>query len=759
MRSDWWKAAVLLFGVLMVVFRGVFFGGRVFYFADDFSLMVPGKIFLAQSLKSGAFPFWNPYVLSGTPFFADINQSVLYPSTLLFLVFPPNLAVNFTVLLHFFIGAMGVYVVARQIRQNIWLALTGATVWMLSAVVLKSGNNLAAVQSIAWIPWMVYMTLRVVADRTVRTKAGLIVVSVLALLGGHPQPVLYAFILSVLYVLWYPSFPFVEKIKQFWMIPVFVFGMLAVLLMPALELSNLSTRGRMTVSEILDGSMHPAHLIELVIPSFFSDPSQGVAWGPNWGKMKDSGGYVTVVGLAALAIFAFKKKKTYTEKFFLITGCVSLVFALGKYMPFVETLYTHLAILRLFRSPSVILVIWILYSSVIIGKALENLHTCARKRLPLYAVFVFCLAILLLSALLTQRFWFAETWQRFDTAFSHKLSQSAFHTQEKDRLITGLIFKNAGMAALLSALLLFLLSRKTLSYPLVWAVVALDLWIAFAPSILLATSSVYNANSLQAAYLRAHSSPQYRYLSVNGYLPWSGLPTYWENVMIRPPFADSRFTTKEAQDFAELKNRKANLVPNWGMVERLSTVNGYATFVLKDTADYWETTENGSSINDVDTAPLDDPRMNDQGVRYILLDKRIYPENYLTSVAPSLRVIENTKDFAILENPLAKPIVRPESGSGDLMVRDLTISPNRLRTTIEAKQPGKIVVMQTNYPGWSCHMGEKPCQTENIPGGMTIAVDSGEVALDMQFLPTHFRLWLSVSLVSLAVFLFWVRRQ
>ena len=59
-----------------------FLFGKTLVFGDNYSLMVPGKIFTAQWLKQGVLPLWNPHIFSGLPWIADINQSVLYPSTL-----------------------------------------------------------------------------------------------------------------------------------------------------------------------------------------------------------------------------------------------------------------------------------------------------------------------------------------------------------------------------------------------------------------------------------------------------------------------------------------------------------------------------------------------------------------------------------------------------------------------------------------------------------------------------------------------------
>ena len=93
------KAAVILLLLLLVAYFPLF-AGRTLFWGDNFSLMMPGKIFSAHWLRQGILPLWNPYYFSGLPWLADINESLLYPNTLLFALFNPSIALNLTILSH-----------------------------------------------------------------------------------------------------------------------------------------------------------------------------------------------------------------------------------------------------------------------------------------------------------------------------------------------------------------------------------------------------------------------------------------------------------------------------------------------------------------------------------------------------------------------------------------------------------------------------------------------------------------------------------
>src|SRR3989338_7136084 len=148
------KTAFILCIVLLIVYSPVFFSGKTWYFADNYALTVPQKLYAVDSIKRGVLPFWNPLVLSGLPFLADINNSMVYPWTVLFFLFSPAVALNITVISHLFLTGLGMYALCRVLKQSPWQARVGAVVWMLSGHMVAVSNNIALLQSTAWLPWI-----------------------------------------------------------------------------------------------------------------------------------------------------------------------------------------------------------------------------------------------------------------------------------------------------------------------------------------------------------------------------------------------------------------------------------------------------------------------------------------------------------------------------------------------------------------------------------------------------------------------------
>ena len=114
--SNVWVVAVMLLLVL-IVFRKFFFFGLVpipynilvgwffpyqvggwqgyvpgipfkggLFAADVFRQMIPWKQLSLELIKSGQLPLWNPYNFSGEPLLANIQATIFYPLSVIFLL-------------------------------------------------------------------------------------------------------------------------------------------------------------------------------------------------------------------------------------------------------------------------------------------------------------------------------------------------------------------------------------------------------------------------------------------------------------------------------------------------------------------------------------------------------------------------------------------------------------------------------------------------------------------------------------------------
>ena len=723
------RRASLWLSLALALFLFPFFFDSSLFLGDLYSLFVPGKIFTTTALKSGELPFWNFFLQSGTPFLADINQSLFSFSTLLFLIFPPGLALNFSLFSHLLFGALGVYALCRKLDQSHFAALTGGLTWSLSQPLVHSLTNLTLTQSLAFVPWMMAATTEYAETRSARSPWLLALFTGLSLLGGYPQIPLYQTLAGVLYLFFFRRISFRRVLFDFGWPIALTLGLLSPQLIPFLQLTTHSTRMLLSPEQVLSDSLSPTQFISWFIPNFWGSLRDGIAWGPSFGLTRvQPAGYVTLGGFFALILWAWRsgraRKLTQEDWFFLSLAGLGIFFSLGKHIPSWQWLVEQISLLRFFRIPTTFLFFWSLGSSVLVGKALEQLRLSSRLLATIALVLLFSLLLFV-----TQEVWVEPLW---------KLSGvSGFHTLPRDTMLVHHILRSwLGAAAGLLALLLCLRKRWWTSALLV---IFLDLWVAAAPLLIFAPSTVYSLHSPQVEFLLPRMENA-RVVSLSDHVPWTGLQTYWDNVSLRPPFADSRFTYSESQSFSELIARQQNLASNWNIVAGLASPLGYNPFILRSSATYWQASK--TRVNDLPALPLNAPQFTEQGVRYFLLDKSVHSTAELLAVYPHLRLAANEKDWSILEASTVGII-----HSDTVRISGVLFHTNTLSFQAESTQSGKITLAITPYPGWSCRSSFS-CTLTATRSGMAIDVPAGSHSIELRYSPQLWRWLLGLSVIS-----------
>jgi hypothetical protein len=123
---------------------------------DTISEFVAWRAFLADSLRAGHIPLWNPYTYGGQPFLSGFESAVLYPPNLLFVVMPLGPALNFSVLLHLIILGWGMNRWAKQRGLGAPAAALAGMVVPLSGAVFPHvyAGHLSNLCTMAWAPWI-----------------------------------------------------------------------------------------------------------------------------------------------------------------------------------------------------------------------------------------------------------------------------------------------------------------------------------------------------------------------------------------------------------------------------------------------------------------------------------------------------------------------------------------------------------------------------------------------------------------------------
>ncbi len=356
----------------LLFFPGAFSGGALYY-RDLFRVHHPAKTIGLESVATaGELPWWSDRHSLGQPFLADPNFTVFYPSNLLYLVLPFNLAFNLHVVLHVFLCGFFTLLLARHLRFCWPAALVAAAALAFGGFTLSLGNFYNAVASASYLPLVLLFFLAGCAvprgdeqravpwRRTAGLAAGAGLALALQFLGGEP---VYLFLTAGLLVLGAGTGLILRRLRPG---PTALFLVLAALLaslvaavqlLPSLELIPWTDRGSgFTLEEAAHHSVHPFRLWELVCPGLFGDPHSLSFWG-FWGHGWFDGSFPYIIsiytgaGMLLLALAAPFGRRT-RPAILLWAGALFFVFlALGRHTALFPALFQVLPGAGVMRYP------------------------------------------------------------------------------------------------------------------------------------------------------------------------------------------------------------------------------------------------------------------------------------------------------------------------------------------------------------------------------------------------------------------------
>jgi hypothetical protein len=241
-----WRFAAVLAALICAAYPEVLVGVGTFFHRDYAVFGYPLAYYHRQSFWRGEVPLWNPLNDCGLPFLAQWNTLVLYPLSLIYLLFPLSWSLGIFCLAHFFLAGMGMYFLACRWTQNRFAAAVAGLVFPFNALMLNClmwPNNIAAM---CWLPWVVLATERAWRDGG-RSILLAVAVGAMQMLAGAPEVILLTWVLLAALFLG----ELVSGVGQrrlmcarFLGIGVWVAGLAAAQLLPFLELLSHSQRGK-----------------------------------------------------------------------------------------------------------------------------------------------------------------------------------------------------------------------------------------------------------------------------------------------------------------------------------------------------------------------------------------------------------------------------------------------------------------------------------------------------------------------------------
>lgn len=357
-RHDLIAVAILAL-IATLFFADVFAGTASFYMRDLTRYYYPTKQIYREIAQSGEFPYWNRHFSAGQPLAANPEHEILYPLTWLILLPSYFLGFRLHILVHVYIGLLGMYALLRSMQLRVPAAFFGALVWGLGGIYLSYINLLPILFCAAWLPATCLYVRKFLLKPNLRDFALAALFLGMQFLVGEPTTVLQTGLLIGMYALyrgWYAAkewgHRWTHAIPEMAARVVFI-GLLSAIaiavgaaqMLPAVDHVADSARSRpFDYSLVSAWSLPWAKFAEVIYPNFLGYISiDRVMWYWGGGLYPGMGSpflfniYPGLLTIALVIGAVFIKPRG--GRFVLILCILSLLMALGGHTPLLKWLY------------------------------------------------------------------------------------------------------------------------------------------------------------------------------------------------------------------------------------------------------------------------------------------------------------------------------------------------------------------------------------------------------------------------------------
>jgi hypothetical protein len=320
---------------------------RTYYFRDFTVTFYPLRLFQARELRTGRWPFWNPYIQEGS-----FALPAAYPLDLLHVLWPGPAAVSWLLTLHFPLAAVAAHWLARELGASRKAAIVAGSLYALGGLALSSLDLYVFLQAFALAP-LVIGGVRRAGDRGGRSVPWGALALALSLTTLALEFTLQAVLLGAL-LGWAarPGWPAVKRMAATVALGV---GLAGFPVAVVLGLVGETVRGAGFAREVaLGNDLHPIALLQVVIPGLFGSLAHPVeSW---WGGAFFSKGFPYFLSLylgpLALALAAAGAPAPDRRTRWMLLGAmaVGLWYALGA-RGGLAPLLTSLPLAHAFRFP------------------------------------------------------------------------------------------------------------------------------------------------------------------------------------------------------------------------------------------------------------------------------------------------------------------------------------------------------------------------------------------------------------------------
>lgn len=382
-----WALLACVLAALTLAYPALAGGFLVSPVSDQYIAGYPFREFAAASLRAGeGFPLWNPYLFGGMPYVAAMHGDIFYPTFLLRLVLPTDVAMTWGMILHLMLAGFAGYGFLRVIGVGFHAALLGGIAYMMGGQVasLVSPGHDGKLFVSALLPVTLIVLTHGIRDAKRWAWGGLAIVAGLGVLSPHPQLLQYLLLTAGAWALLLafvgdgrasapPRGVAIRRLAIALGAVVLGGAIGAIQYLPVQEYVDWSPRtGGRDYEYATSFSMPIEELINTYLPQF-----SGILdryWGRNGIHLHSEYIGAGVLFLMVLGLAARKRPERRALTWFWVgTGITSLLWALGGNTPFYHLVYAIVPGSKFFRAPSTIFFVTTFAVSVLAAFGTERL--------------------------------------------------------------------------------------------------------------------------------------------------------------------------------------------------------------------------------------------------------------------------------------------------------------------------------------------------------------------------------------------------
>ncbi|MBU0699858.1 YfhO family protein [bacterium] len=706
MNPDWFVFPCLLI-LSILFFQKAMDDTRLLSGGDITNYLLYLRSFVAQTIKDGIIPLWNPCIFSGVPCAAGMQPAIFYPLNLvIFTILPPHMGITWSAVIHLFLSGCFSYMFMKALKCHWLSSLTTALIFMFSGFQITHlyAGHACVFSAGIWLPLILFSI-----EKTFQTmKFSYVFLGSLAIgiqfLSGHPQISFYTYLLSGIYALFSLGMVILNKehAKAVKLLP--LLGMMGgisaciacIQIFPTLELPAYSSRSEGTGYVFNTFSSFPfENIFSFFFPMLFGNSLDIPYWGR--GLLHEVCGYVGIIPLI-LAIAAIASKKNAHIILFSVMALVSLLLSFGKYTVMYKLCYEFIPGFDLFRVPGRMMYLWTFCLAVLAGLGSSSLIEQANKRQVILFSQIFCVFGIL--AMLISFFIAPDTWRSLIQA-SYGLEERIFGAPDlKEHLAGMLLIAKKSMFTgavflLLGAMLLYMRGKE---WGVAWirylipAIILVDLWMFCSPYITTIDSSQCEWDRNMVDFLKADKDPfrivtmiddaslnrgmSYGIANIGGYSP-TILKRYQEFINISQGLAPETPTVvmriAEYSRLLDLLNAKYFIVPSQNPIF-------HPQFKLAFSDSAVNIYQNRNCMKSA----------------WIVHNFRVV--NGRDAIFKAIKEIVYTDEVILEEKPTIKQgIFRGKVEASPEIIRH---SPNEIIMNVGMASNGFLVLSEVFYPGW-----------------------------------------------------------